>query len=105
MVIYEVNLAVDAEVADAYAAWLAPHIDEVLAVPGFVSAAWWAVEPEVARPPDARRQWCVQYRVESREALQVYFDEHAARLRGDGLDRFGGRFEAARRVLVPRSGR
>ena len=38
MVIYEVNLAVDAEIAAAYRAWLAPHIGEVLEVPGFVSA-------------------------------------------------------------------
>lgn len=99
MVIYEVSLAVDAEVADAYAAWLAPHIEEVLGVPGFVSAAWFEVESD--GPPDARREWVVQYRVKSRRALQAYFDHHAARLRGDGLDRFGGRFEATRRVLRP----
>ena len=100
MVIYEVNVAVDAEVADAYAAWLAPHIDEVLAVPGFVSAEWWAVEPDGAARQ--RAEWCVRYRVESRDALQAYFDEHAERLRGDGLARFGGRFQATRRILVPR---
>ena len=105
MVIYEVNLAVDAEVADGYAAWLAPHIDEVLAVPEFRTAEWWAVEPD-GEPGDGDRQrvrWCVQYRVESREALQTYFDDHAERLRGDGLARFGGRFQATRRVLLPRS--
>lgn len=98
MVIYEVNLAVDPEVAGAYAAWLGPHIEEVLAVPGFVSAEWWDVEAV----PGGRVRWCVQYRVERREALQAYFEEHAARLRGDGLDRFGGRFEASRRILRPR---
>ena len=102
MVIYEVNQSVDADVAEAYAAWLGPHIDEVLAVPGFVSAEWWAVEPDGEADAGARRRWCVQYRVESRAALQTYFDEHAARLRGDGLARFGGRFEATRRILVPR---
>ena len=109
MVVYEVNLAVDADVADAYAAWLGPHIGEVLAVPGFVSAEWWVVEdapppsdadPGPAAPPRVR--WSVQYRVESRGALRAYFDEHAERLRGDGLARFGGRFEASRRVLVER---
>ena len=109
MVVYEVNLAVDADVADAYAAWLGPHIDEVLAVPGFVSAEWWDVE--ATPPPDdatgsaapPRVRWSVQYRVESREALQTYFDRHAERLRGDGAGRFGGRFEASRRVLVERT--
>jgi hypothetical protein len=101
MVVYEVNLEVDAAVAEAYAAWLAPHVGEVLAVPGFVSAEWWAVEDDDRQPGGAVR-WCVQYRVESRAALQTYFDEHADRLRGDGLDRFGGRFRATRRVLLPR---
>lgn len=102
MVIYEVNLAVDADAAADYAAWLGPHIDEVLAVPGFVSAEWWEVEPDAGAPADGRRRWCVQYRVESREALADYVERHAARLRGDGLARFGGRFTAGRRVLLPR---
>lgn len=100
MVVYEVNLAVDADAAEAYAAWLAPHIDEVLAVPGFLSADWLEVEADGSA--DGRRQWVVQYRVESREALEAYLREHAERLRGDGLERFGGRFEASRRVLIPR---
>ena len=101
MVVYEVNLEVETEVAEAYAAWLAPHVAEVLAAPGFVSADWWTVEPDGDdRQPGVR--WCVQYRVESRAALQTYFDEHAGRLRGDGLARFGGRFRASRRVLLPR---
>ena len=108
-VVYEVALSVDAAVAEAYAAWLGPHIDDVLAVPGFVSAEWWAVEP-AGSPHDApeagglgeRVEWVVQYRVESRAALDAYFDRHAAQLRGDGLDRFGGRFRASRRVLVAR---
>lgn len=99
MVVYEVNLAVEAEIAEAYAAWLGPHIAEVLAVPGFVSARWWDVEADA---DDGRVRWCVEYRLESREALETYFAEHAERLRGDGLDRFGGRFEASRRILRPR---
>ena len=97
MIIYEVNLAVDAAVADAYAAWLGPHIAELLALDGFLGAEWFEVEREGAGADRVR--WCVQYRLESRSALQDYFDEHAARMRGDGLDRFAGRFEAHRRVL------
>ncbi|WP_412069889.1 DUF4286 family protein [Rubrivirga sp. IMCC43871] len=98
MVIYEVNLAVDADVAEAYAEWLAPHIDEIVALPGFVSADWWAVEE--ASPK--RVGWCVQYHVADRAALADYFTHHADRLRGDGLARFAGRFHASRRVLLPR---
>lgn len=102
MVIYEVNLAVDASIADDYAAWLAPHIEEVLAVDGFTSADWWIVEPDGDSRQRDRVHWCVQYHVESRDALATYVRDHAERLRGDGLARFGGRFEASRRVLVPR---
>lgn len=99
MVIYEVNLTVDADIADDYTAWLAPHIEEVVAVDGFTSADWWIVEPDGEDSLHVR--WCVQYRVESRDALAIYFRDHAERLRGDGLARFGGRFTASRRVLVP----
>lgn len=100
MVIYEVNLTVDAAIADDYATWLAPHIEEVLAVEGFTSADWWIVEPD--GEDTAHVRWCVQYHVESRRALAAYFRNHAERLRGDGLARFGGQFAASRRVLLPR---
>ena len=39
------------------------------------------------------------YTLESRAALQTYFDVHAARMREDGVARFGSRFTASRRVL------
>lgn len=102
VVLYEVNLAVDAEIADACAAWLRPHIAEILRLDGFMGAEWFELEPHEA-DGDARVHWCVQYRLPSREALQTYFDEHAARLRGDGMDRFAGRFEASRRVMTERA--
>lgn len=94
-IVYEVTLSVEAEAASAYAEWLRPHIAEILRLAGFVSAEWFEVESE----DPSRVEWCVHYRVASREALQAYFDEHAARLRGAGLDRFRGRFTATRRIL------
>lgn len=35
-VVYEVNLEVDADIADAYVAWLVPHMAEMLAIDGFL---------------------------------------------------------------------
>lgn len=103
MILYEVNLAVDSEMAEAYAAWLGPHIDALLALDGFETAEWLAVDGVLGgAPDDGRVRWCVQYRLRDRAALETYFAEHAARMRGDGLERFGGRFEASRRVLAPR---
>jgi len=96
-VLYEVNLSVDAGVAEDYRAWLAEHVREILALPGFVSAQVWRVsEPS---PPADREQWCVQYILIDRQALQHYLDVHAPRLRATGTARFANRFSATRRVL------
>ena len=90
MLVYEVDLAVDAEIADAFRAWLPGHVAELLALPGFVSAEILAVED----PPPAAGTvgWCVQYRLRDRGALDAYLRDHAARLRAEGVDRFGGAF-------------
>ena len=97
MVIYEVNLSVDNDIAEEVAAWLPGHIREILALDGFTGASWYYREPD-----GDRQRWTVHYRLDTYQHLQDYFDHHAARLRQDGLDRFGGRFEADRRVLYTR---
>ena len=99
MTVYEVDIAVDAAVAEDYAAWLGRHIREILALDGFLGADWFEVEGEETA---GRVRWCVRYRLRDRAALQRYFDAHAARLRGDGLGRFGGRFEITRRIMTHR---
>ena len=101
-VLYEVNLAIDADIADAYVMWLVPHMQEMLALPGFVSAQLANVEPcpavagESAAAP--RITMTATYVLESRAKLQEYFDVHAARLRGDGTSQFTGKFDATRRI-------
>ncbi len=96
-VIYEVNIEVDASAHDEYRVWLHGHIAEILGLPGFTGAKVFEVlEP----PPSAGRVGlCVQYVLKSREALDDYLRDHAPRLRADGMSRFGGRFQATRRVL------
>jgi len=37
-VIYEVNLFIDADTLEDYKAWLLPHMQEMLTLPGFISA-------------------------------------------------------------------
>ncbi len=95
--VYEVNLAVDAGTAEAYAEWLGPHIAEVLERAGFLSAEWLVVD---ADDDDGRVHWCVQYRVPDRAALAAYLAGPALALRADGAARFGGRFTATRRVMM-----
>jgi hypothetical protein len=96
-VVYEVNLVVAADVADAFRAWLSGHVAEILALPGFTGAKVWAVvDPP---PPDYERHWCVQYKLRSAKSLEDYLRDHAPRLRAEGVAKFGERFRAARRVL------
>lgn len=96
-VIYEVNIEVDASAHDEYRAWLHDHIAEILALPGFTGAKRF----EVLDPPASagRIALCVQYALKDQAALDDYLRDHAPRLRADGMARFGGRFQASRRVL------
>ena len=97
-VIYEVNIDLDAGIEAEYRDWLHAHVAEILALPGFIDAQVFdIVEPAV----DGRIGICMHYRLHDAAALQAYFDQHAPRLRADGITRFGGRFSASRRVLKP----
>jgi quinol monooxygenase YgiN len=97
MIVYEVNIEVDAGVADAYRDWLRGHVAQMLALPGFTGAEVFEV---VVAPPDPRQQsLCVHYRLRDQAALDEYLREHAPRMRADGVARFGDRFRASRRVL------
>lgn len=95
--IYEVQLHVDVDIAQAYRAWLQTHVQDMLAVPGFVSAQLF----EVLEPAPAQDQvvLCVHYRVHGMAALQDYFEHRAPRMRAEGIERFGDGFRASRRVL------
>ena len=100
-VIYEVNIGLDAAIEAEYRAWLRAHVEEILALPGFIDARL----SDVVDPPPApgRVAICTHYRLRDQAALQDYFERHAPRLRGDGIARFGGRFVATRRILGPRA--
>lgn len=96
MVVYEVNLDVDAAIAADYRGWLDAHVQDMLALPGFVSAQVF----EVAEPVEAGRAgYCVHYRLRDAAVLDAYLREHAARMRADGAARYGDRFRASRRVM------
>src|SRR5690606_1314813 len=82
-------------VAEAFDAWLAAHVREMLELPGFVRAVTWSAEDE--DPQRVRR--VVQYFLEDAQALDAYLSGPAERMRRDGLERFPDRFTATRRIL------
>lgn len=97
--IYEVNLFVKRSIERDYRDWLAAHIQEILALPGFVGAELFEVI-EPAAPSD-EIALCTRYHLRDAAALQDYFRDHAPRLRAEGVARFGDQFRAERRVLQP----
>lgn len=97
MILYTVELEMDASLRGEYLAWLGEHVREMLALPGFVDAEIMArVDPP---PPDGCWVVCAHYRLRDRAAWQTYRAEHAPRMREAGSARFGDRVKATRRVL------
>lgn len=96
-VIYEVNLAVDREIAVEYRSWLATHVQEMLALPGFTGAR--IMEAVQDQADAAETVFCTQYELIDQAALDEYLRLHSARMRAEGVSRFGDRFRSTRRVL------
>ena len=97
-VLYEVSLEADAEIAGPFDTWLRDHIADMLQFDGFRSAE---VFDDPAAPPGRIRR-VVQYRLRDARALDDYLANHAPRMRAQGVERFGDRFKADRRVLPHR---
>jgi len=97
MIVYVVELEMDAALRDEYLAWLAGHVREMLALPGFTGA-------EIlirSEPPPPTGRFIVQahYRLRDRPAWEGYLAHHAPRMREAGLARFGARIQASRSIL------
>ena len=98
MLVYEVNLEFDVAIAAAYRAWLATHVQDVLALPGFVSAQVHEVVDPL--PTAGRVGLSVRYVVRDADLLDAYLREHAPRLRAEGLERFGEEGVRTRRRVL-----
>jgi len=93
--IYEVTVSVDREIAEAFDAWLAEHVREMLDIPGFLKSETFEIEDyDVGR---VRR--VTHYYLASEEDLENYLAGPANAMRQSGIDRFSDKFVASRRVL------
>lgn len=98
MIVYEVNLKVDADIAGAFGDWLQAHVEDMLALDGFLGARIFQVDVEA---PGTVVEYCTRYQLMDRAALEYYLSHHASRMRDAGLKRFPGAFSATRRVMRP----
>jgi hypothetical protein len=95
MWIYEVNVRLEKTIEADYRAWLSEHMEQVKQTGGFTSYAQFEVESEEAN----YTRICVHYHALSREVITQYLLHQAPLLRADGMQRFGERFSATRRIL------
>lgn len=95
--VYEVNLEVDRAIEADYRVWLAAHVREMLALPGFAAAEIHEVLDPA--PTAGRIGLSVRYLLHDADALDAYLREHAPRMRAEGVTRFGDGVRARRRLL------
>ncbi len=93
--IYEVTLSVDREIIEAFDAWHAEHVEEMLDIPGFLTAETFELKDD----EEGRARRVTHYFLASQEDLEEYFAGPANAMRQSGIDRFAHRFQASRRVL------
>ena len=93
--IYEVSIQVSLDILDDYLSWLDVHISEILDIDGFESAK---IYKESITSSDSFAL-TIHYSVSIKAALDSYFSNNAEIMRQKGIDRFGDKFSATRRIL------
>ena len=95
-VTYQVNVKVQKEISEKYYLWLTNHIKEIMTINGFLSANLSKLEDSSDINTES---YCVNYILESREKLENYFINFAPKMRQEGIDRFGNKFSAERKIM------
>jgi hypothetical protein len=96
MVIYEVNLAIDPRIYPQFQLWIKQHAATMLQFPGFIKAR--ILKPE-NEDVSENEKLTVQYQLENRKALEIYFKEYAPKMREEGIRLFKDKFSAERRIF------
>ena len=79
MILYVVELEMDASLRGEYLPWLRSHVAKMLALPGFLGAE--ILECREPRPPTGRWRVATHYRLLDHRALADYRARHAPRMR------------------------
>lgn len=95
MVIYEVNLLINANIYNEFQLWLKEHAKEMLQFPGFIEAHILRPENE---DTESQKKLTVQYQIDNQSSLTIYFNQFAPKMREEGLKRFKDKFSAERRI-------
>lgn len=96
MLIYNVTVQVDNEIAVEWLSWLQrEHIPDVMRSGCFVKYQL----VKILSAEDEGVTYAVQYYAEGQEQLNRYFNEHAVAMRKNATDKWGDRFIAFRTIM------
>lgn len=100
MVIYEVNLSIQAEYADRFTKWLKDeHLSEMMSHEDFYELKLFYRKPEEENVDLGKTLLTIHYLVHSRKDLEQYLQKNAEQMRQKAADLFDGHFEVRRRIL------
>lgn len=95
MIIYEVNISSAKSIDElSYLAWLKVHIEELEALPGFLTGT------QVYLVDGAGFSVSVHYKLESMDAMKRYLQEFAVEMRSKLPVEFIGQLNMSRRILT-----
>ena len=93
MIIYEINIELDANIVNEFDEWLDGHINKMLQFEGFTSAK------KLNSIENEKFYITVQYNIVSQEDLDRYLRNHAQTIRNEGTKIFGNRFITHKRIM------
>lgn len=97
MIVYNVTIKVESEVADEWVAWMKnEHIADVLSTGLFSDCRLCRL---LEQDETEGVTYSAQYVCADIDAYNKYIDEHAQAMRDKGFKRFGGKFVAFRSVM------
>ena len=96
MIIYNVTVNIEEHIHDEWLKWIKNHIPLVLATGKFIDARLTKVLVEEEMDGTT---YAIQYKAKSREALDSYYQNDAAKLKQEGLLKFADKMLAFRTEL------
>jgi len=95
-VFYQVDLKINSDVILDFDDWLKDHVQAMLSLPGFLSASVDIPDKTIT----FYQYRTVKFRLNTKEDLDNYFDNHAERMRAEVDKRFKSSYSAKRKVFV-----
>ena len=96
MIIYNVTVNIDESIHEEWLKWIKNHIPGVLATGKFIDARLTKV---LVEEETGGTTYAIQYKAKSRESLDNYYQNDAAKLKQEGLLKFADKMLAFRTEL------